>query len=318
MNMNKKIKLKSILIKNNTYFIFIAIFIVCSILSPSFFSVRNLHNILLQQMAPIMVAVGMLMVILTGGIDLSVGSQMALGASLSSILIVNGGMNWVLAIVIAVAVCAVLGVVTGVLVAYMRFQGFVASLAIMTIARGIAYVVTNAAPIRTEDGTLNILAKGDVIEPIIVIGILMILLFIFIQKFTSYGRIVIATGSNKTAVDLAGIRVNKYISSVYIISAALAGLAGVLVAARSSTGTPTIGEGQELDAIAACVIGGANLAGGSGEVLRTVFGALILALITNIMNLCAVPAYPQDIIKGVIIIGAVMLQVVTNKTDETV
>lgn len=316
--MNKKIKLKSILIKNNTYFIFIAIFIVCSILSPSFFSVRNLHNILLQQMAPIMVAVGMLMVILTGGIDLSVGSQMALGASLSSILIVNGGMNWVLAIVIAVAVCAVLGVVTGVLVAYMRFQGFVASLAIMTIARGIAYVVTNAAPIRTEDGTLNILAKGDVIEPIIVIGILMILLFIFIQKFTSYGRIVIATGSNKTAVDLAGIRVNKYISSVYIISAALAGLAGVLVAARSSTGTPTIGEGQELDAIAACVIGGANLAGGSGEVLRTVFGALILALITNIMNLCAVPAYPQDIIKGVIIIGAVMLQVVTNKTDETV
>ena len=122
-------------------------------------------------------------------------------------------------------------------------------------------------------------------------------------------------GSNTEAVKLSGIRVKRYILSVYVISSVLATLAGVFVAARSNVGNSTIGEGQELDAIAACVIGGASLAGGKGSVTKTVIGALTLALIGNIMNLLSVPAYPQRIIKGFIIIIAVLLQVVTDKSE---
>ena len=310
--------IKKILIENNTYLIFAGLFVVCCFMSPSFFTPMNLTNIMLQQIAPILVAIGMLFVILTGGIDLSVGSIMALGASLCAILITEAGMAWGLAIIVSVAVCALLGIATGILVAYLKFQGFVASLAMMTIARGIAFMLTNGSPIKMEDGTLNTLVKSESGYPILIIGLVIILAFIFIQHFTSYGRIVIATGSNITAVELAGIRVKKYVSSVYIVSAVLSAFAGILVAARSSTGTATIGDGQELDAIAACVIGGASLAGGSGDVLKAVFGSLVLSLITNIMNLCAVPAYPQDVIKGLIIVGAVLLQVTTNKKDETV
>ena len=154
--------------------------------------------------------------------------------------------------------------------------------------------------------------------PILWIILALIILFCLIQKFTAYGRIVIALGSNSKAVELAGIRVKTYLVSVYAISAMLASLGGIFIAARASTGSGTIGQGQELDAIAACVIGGASLAGGKGEVFKGVIGALVLALISNIMNLMAVPAYPQDIIKGIIIVVAVLLQTVSDKADTTV
>ena len=146
--------------------------------------------------------------------------------------------------------------------------------------------------------------------------VLIIIVFVIIEKYTAYGRLVIASGSNIEAVKLSGIRTQRYILSVYVISAALSTLAGVFIAARSNVGNSTIGEGQELDAIAACVIGGASLAGGKGSVTKTVIGALTLALIGNIMNLLAVPAYPQRIIKGCIIIAAVLLQVLTDKNKD--
>lgn len=151
--------------------------------------------------------------------------------------------------------------------------------------------------------------------PIIWITIAVIIVFIIVEKYTAYGRIVVAVGSNTEAVKLSGIRVKRYILSVYVISSVLATLAGVFVAARSNVGNSTIGEGQELDAIAACVIGGASLAGGKGSITKTVIGAMTLALIGNIMNLLSVPAYPQRIIKGFIIIIAVLLQVVTDKSE---
>lgn len=189
-----------------------------------------------------------------------------------------------------------------------------ASLAVMTIARGIAYTITNATPVSLKNGTLNTLTSKNFGYPIIWITIIVIAMFIVVEKYTAYGRIVVAVGSNTEAVKLSGIRVKRYILSVYVISSILASLAGVFVAARSNVGNSTIGEGQELDAIAACVIGGASLAGGKGSVTKTVIGALTLALIGNIMNLLSVPAYPQRIIKGFIIIIAVLLQVVTDKS----
>ena len=275
----------------------------------------NIRNIALQQAGPICVVLGMLFVILTGGIDLSVGSVMALGSSLAAYLIVFKNVPFQLAIVIAMVMGLAAGTVTGTLVAYAKFQGFVASLAMMTIARGAALVITNGSPIKMEGDTLSLIVKKEYGYPILIITFAIIVIFCIIQRNTAYGRIVIALGSNIEAVELAGIRVKKYLVSVYAISGMLAALGGVFIAARASTGSGVISEGQELDAIAACVIGGASLAGGKGDVFRAIIGAFILALISNIMNLMAVPAYPQDIIKGIIIIIAVLLQLVTDRKE---
>lgn len=311
--MKKENKVIRFLLDNNTYLIFLALFFICCLMSDKFFSYLNLRNILLQQSGPVLVAIGMLMVILTGGIDLSVGSVMAVGSSLTAVLMRDAGIPWGMAIMIALLCGLVMGAFTGILVAYLNFQGFVASLAVMTIARGIAYTITNATPVSLKNGTLNTLTSKDAGYPIIWMTIFIIVVFVILEKYTSYGRIVIAVGSNSEAVKLSGIRVKRYLLSVYVISSVLAMLAGVFVAARSNVGNSTVGEGQELDAIAACVIGGASLAGGKGSVTKTVIGALTLALIGNIMNLLSVPAYPQRIIKGFIIIVAVMLQVVTDR-----
>lgn len=314
--MKKGNKAIRFLLDNNTYIIFMAMFIVCCLLSDKFFSYLNLRNILLRQAGPILVAIGMLMAILTGGIDLAVGSVMAVGSSLAAVLMSNYNIPWGLSIVITLVVGILLGTFTGFLVAYLNFQGFVASLAVMTIARGIAYTITNATPVNLESGTLNTLTSKKFGYPIIFITAAIIVAFVIVEKYTAYGRIVIAVGSNSEAVKLSGIRVKRYLLSVYVISGFLAALAGIFVAARSNVGNSTIGEGQELDAIAACVIGGASLAGGKGSVTKTVIGALTLALIGNIMNLLAVPAYPQRIIKGFIIIIAVLLQIVTDGDKE--
>ncbi len=218
----RKFNLRTFLIQNNTYIIFIILFIVCCVLSENFFTVMNLRNIALQQAAPICVALGALFVILTGGIDLSVGSIMAFGACFASIMIRDMHMNFIIAILLSMVLGLLLGAFSGILVACAKMQGFVAA------------------------------------------------------------------------------------------------LAGIFVASRTVTGAATIGEGQELDAITACVIGGASLSGGSGSVLKSVFGALVLALIGNIMNLLSVPSYPQDIIKGFIIIGAVLMQLAMEKSEKTV
>ena len=306
------------LIQNNTYIIFAILFIVCCVLSSNFLTIMNLKNIALQQAAPILVALGMLFVVVTGGIDLSVGSVMAFGASFTAILIKNMNVPFLLAILAAMVLSMAMGCFTGVLVAYAKMQGFVASLAMMTIARGSAFVITNGMPITVGAGNLDQLVSGKLGYPIIWITILMIFIFAFIHKYTSFGRIVIAIGSNETAVELAGIRVKKYLVAVYSLSGVMAALAGVFVAARTVTGSATIGNGQELDAITACVIGGASLSGGKGSVVKSVVGALVLALIGNIMNLMSVPSYPQDIIKGFIIIGAVLLQLTMEKSEKTI
>lgn len=316
-NGKKSNPLKTLLIQNNTYLIFLALFFACTLLSSNFLTSMNIRNIALQQAAPILVAIGMLFVVLTGGIDLSVGSVMAFGSSLSSILVTHFGVNFILAIFIALVAGFLFGVLTGSLVAYAGMQGFVASLATMTIARGGALMLTNGQPIKIPQGTISLLVDRSHLFPILIITGLIIILFVLVQRYTAFGRIVIAIGSNSSAVELAGIRVKRYTMSVYAISGVLAALAGVYICARASTGSATIGNGQELDAIAACVIGGASLAGGRGWVFKTVIGALVLALIGNIMNLTAVPPYPQDIIKGIIIILAVLLQIFTSRSDRS-
>ncbi|MFD1425956.1 ABC transporter permease [Kroppenstedtia sanguinis] len=316
--MRRKFDWKEFIINNNTFVILLLLIVVSACMSDTFLTMMNMRNIMLQQAGPILVAIGLLFVILTGGIDLSVGSIMALGSTVSAILITDIGLHFTGSIVVAVLVGLLLGLFSGVLVAYAGMQGFVATLATMTIARGIAFVITEGRPIKVETGTINTLVSEDYMYPIIWITLLLIIVFMVIHRYTGYGRKVIATGSNETALQLAGVPTKRYVMSTYALSGALAALAGIFVAARSSTGSATVGMGQELDAIAAVVIGGASLMGGRGFVLNTVAGALILGLIGNIMNLMAVPSYPQDIIKGIIIVAAVLLQIVTSKKDRTI
>ncbi|MDR1575086.1 MAG: ABC transporter permease [Treponema sp.] len=314
----KGMDIKKTLIQNNTYLILLLLVIISSLLTSDFLTWMNIRNIFMQQAGPICMAIGMLFVILTGGIDLAVGSYMAIGVSMMGVLLVNNNMPTSAAVVLALLTGLVLGSVTGVLVAYANMQGFIASLAMMTVARGLSFVLTFGVPIRLPLGTIDLMVAQSARYPIFFITVGVILLFMFIQHFTTYGRIVIACGSNRNAVELAGIRVRRYITSVYALSGLLSVFAGMVVAARVSTASPNLGSGYELNAIAACAIGGASLAGGVGSVLKAMAGVMVLALIGNVMNLMSVPPYPQDIIKGGIIILAVLLQLATSKAERSV
>jgi ribose transport system permease protein len=206
---------------------------------------------------------------------------------------------------------------------------FVASLAMMTMARGLVLFVANGAPIMLPENSIEWISTYKIVaatpEMAATIGEVtpllgaflaaVVVIMWFVMKYTSFGRLVYGIGSNEMAVRLAGINVRRIKMSVYLISGLLCGIAGVLSATRSKVGAPVLGQGWELDAIASCVIGGASLAGGKGTPVKALVGVFVLALIGNIMNLLAVPSYPQDIIKGAIIIIAVLLQT-TSFRDE--
>lgn len=306
---------KNIFKKFSTYIIFVLLVVVCIIISPDFFTPTNISNIGKQYAGLTIVSMGMLMVVLTGGIDLSVGSIAALGSVITSSCLAYLGFSLFFSIIAALLCGLVLGLITGILVSYAKMAPFIASMAMMTMVRGLSLVIANGGPITTPDDTISRIGKGllfNTIPVLVVIAIVVVLIFWFIQKYTAFGRIVIAIGSNETSVHLAGLRVRLYKMSVYAISGVCSAMYGVIVCSRSAIGSPVLGIGMELDAIAACVIGGASLAGGEGWFVRTVIGVLILALIGNIMNLLAVPSYPQDIIKGLIIVVSVLLQSATS------
>lgn len=321
----------ALLVKYNIYIMLVALVVASTLLSEHFLTVQNIHN-LLRQLAPLaLVSIGMLLVVLTGGIDLSVGSVAAIGgmgvAMAMPALPFDGGLALLLCVLGAVLFGAALGAVNGLLVSGFGMASFVATLAMMTMARGLAYMLSNGQPVRfpRDLPTAQILtgfgAKGlpGLGTPWPVVAALaIVLLFIFLLRRTSWGRLTVATGSNETAVRLAGLPVWRFKFLAYTICGGLSALAGIMVTARTAVGTPVTGVGLELDAIAACVIGGALLSGGRGTVTHTMIGVLILGLIGNIMNLMSVPAYPQQIIKGVIIILAVLLQGVGLRANRRV
>ena len=322
--------LVSILVSYNTYIMLIALVVISTLLSEHFLTLQNLFN-LLRQLAPLaLVSIGMLLVILTGGIDLSVGSVAAIGgmgvAMAMPALPFDGVAALPICVFGAVLFGALLGAINGALVAGFGMASFVATLAMMTMARGLAYMLSNGQPVRfpRDLPTAQILtgfgSKGlpgtGLPWPVLAVAVV-IVLFVFLLHRTNLGRLTVATGSNEDAVRLAGLPVWRYKFLAFTLCGALSALAGIFVTARTAVGTPVTGIGLELDAIAACVIGGALLSGGRGTVTNTMIGVLILGLIGNIMNLMSVPAYPQQIIKGVIIVFAVLLQNVSGEAKRT-
>ncbi len=323
---NRQINVKNILLKYNAVLILIALIIASTILSDAFFTVTNIFNLLRQLVPMTLATLGMLLVVLTGGIDLSVGSVTAMGGMITAIMIQNAGMvSGASMIVILIAVLGIgflIGCMSGAFVVVLKMAPFVATLATMTIIRGAAYMTSNGQPIRlsSEYDTSAMMVKfgsqgipGIGLPWPVVLIIAVIVLMWLVMRNTVFGRLVIAFGSNETAVRLAGINVNKYKFFAYAICGMLCALGGFILTSRVAVASPAVSTGMELDAIAACVIGGASLMGGKGSVGNTIIGVLVLGLITNVMTLLSIAAYPQQIIKGLIIVLAVFLQYITNK-----
>ncbi|TVZ28315.1 ribose transport system permease protein [Gillisia sp. Hel_I_86] len=299
------------LIKYNTIFIFIVLVIFSAVISDVFLTSVNLSNLLKQVSGLGIISIGMLIVILTGGIDLSVGSMVALLAVTFALLV-----NMVIlpvAILLTIIIGFSLGSVSGYLVAYQKMAPFVATLALMTIARGLGFIYSKGSPItfKTPGGEfMSNFANNSTlgIPNIAIVFFIIVIMTMVMLRYNVFGRLIIAIGSNEEASRLSGIKVNKYKFLVYAISGALAATAAIIVASRTNLGSPNMGMAWELDAIAAVVIGGASLNGGKGTAINTLMGVLILGLIGNILNLLNVPSYPQQVVKGVIIIFAVLLQ----------
>lgn len=299
------------LIKHNTIFIFIMLVIFSALISDVFFTETNLSNLLKQISGIGIISIGMLIVILTGGIDLSVGSMVALLAVTFAILV-----NIVvlpLAILLTVLLGFALGSFSGYLVAYQKMAPFIATLALMTIARGLGFIYSKGAPVTFETAGGEFMSDFANNSTLFVPNIAFVFFIIVaaaavMLKYNVFGRLVIAMGSNEEATRLSGIKVSKYKFLVYAISGSLAAIAAIVTASRTNLGSPNMGVGWELDAIAAVVIGGASLNGGKGNAVNTLMGVLILGLIGNILNLLNVPSYPQQVVKGGIIILAVLFQ----------
>ncbi len=295
------------------YGIVIAFFALCaalSLLNPYFLTPLNITNVLRQASINGILAIGQTFVILTGGIDLSVGSLLAVCGILGASLVTgaNPG-NPLAAVALGIGVGLGLGAVNGALVARLRVPPFVATLGMLSVARGLTFIANDGMPVPRLSPDFLKLGQGFVAGvpvPVVLFGATALAAWA-VLRFTTYGRYVYATGGNERSARTSGIGTRKVIFSVYAISGALAGLSGMVLAARTTSALPQAGLSYELDAIAAVVIGGTSLTGGVGSVVGTLFGALIIAVINNGLDLMGVSSYYQQVIKGAIIVLAVLL-----------
>lgn len=306
----KSNKLKSL----GLVFVIFAIIIVMSIVSPVFLTQVNIINVFRQISINGIIAVGMTFVILTGGIDLSVGSVVAITSVFCGYALENG-MSWLGACILAVGISMLFGIFNGTMIAYVGFQPFIATLATVTMGRGIALAFSDGKPFAIKDEMFRYIGQGYVgIIPVpVIILIIVVMIGLIILKTTTFGRYVFAIGGNKNAAKLSGVRTKRVELMVYVISSICASIAGMILSARISSGQPTAGSGYELDAIAAVAIGGTSMSGGIGSLVGTVYGFIILGLMTNSMNLLNINSFYQEIAKGALIIVAVFLDMISKR-----
>lgn len=289
--------------------VLLAMIIVGSLVSPDFLTSRNALNVLAFSSIIALLAVGQFFVVLTGGIDLSVGAVLAL-ATVVAALTMQAGLGAGEAVGITLAVCAAVGILTGGLIVYLGIPPFIATLAMMTALQGFSYIIQSTSLISIENQTfVNIFSEGSLLglQSPVFIFVSVTIIAAFVARYTVFGRELYAIGGNREAARLSGLPVNRNLMVTYALSAVLAGLAGLLAAAQLYQGSSLIGRGYELDAIAAVVVGGATLMGGRGDPISAVVGVFILSTIVNIMNLMGISSEPQLVIKGVVILLAVYL-----------
>ena len=297
------------------FLVFLAICVILSFLSPAFLTVRNALNVFRQVSITGIIGVGMTFVILTGGIDLSVGSLLALAGVLAAGLQIRHGAGPFLMVVLPIVVVTCLGMLVGFIISKFKVPPFVATLGMMSAARGMTLIYTDGYPISGLSRSFRVLGSG-MVGPVpvpIIIYVFVVVVGAIVLSQTKFGRYVYAIGGNEEAVRLSGIPTSRYKMIIYGISAFTAALSGVILAARLSSGQPTAGEGYELDVIAAVVIGGTSLQGGRGSAFGTFIGALLIGVLTNGFNLMNISPFYQQFVKGVIIVAAVIMEQMRSK-----
>lgn len=320
-----KAKTEQLFKKYGIFFIFVGMVVLMSILSPAFLKVGNLLNVVRQISVIGLIACGVTMVIITTGIDLSSGSVLALSAVVAasfaqradwaSKMYPNIDVPVIVPILLGILVGILCGAIVGVIIAKTKIPPFIATLGMMIVARGAALIYSDGRPISSLKDSYNFIGQGKVLGipfPIIVLAVMAAITHILLTN-TKFGKYVYAIGGNENAAVVSGINVNKYKVLIYTYAGMLSGMAGIVLSSRISSGQPGLGVSYELDAIASAVIGGTSLNGGIGKITGTIIGALIIGVLNNGLDLLNVSAYWQQIVKGFIIVAAVILDERKNR-----
>ena len=288
----------------------VAVCVWLAFMSPNFLTVSNSFDVMRQVSINALIAFGMTLSILLGGIDLSVGSILAVSSVLAA-MTMRGGHNAGLAVGIAILAGAGMGLLNGVIIAKGRVAPFIATLGMLTLLRGVALVLSKGSPISGFSSHFFAMLGGGYVARLIPVPVVLMLamfaLFWFVLTRTVFGRHVYATGGNAEAAKLSGVNTNRVQILAYTVSGAMAALAGVILTSRLDSAQPTAGAGYELDAITAVVLGGTSLAGGRGWIFGTLVGALLIGVLNNGLNLMGVSSFYQQVVKGSVILLAVLL-----------
>lgn len=315
MEATNKTKLITTLQRASGLFLLFVVAIIFSLSSDRFLTVSNLTNIALQTSVVAVATIGMALTMLMAGIDLSVGSVAALSGALAAGLMSRNGLPVSAAILLGIAAGSFLGMVNGVLSVYGKLPPFVATLAMLGVARGLTLVYTEGRPISGLPESFTNLGSGS-LGPIpmpVIIWLVILLLVFLILRFTKFGLYIYAIGGNEETARLAGVPTNRIKVIVYALSGGLASITGVLLTARLWSAQPQMAAGMELDAIAASVLGGVSLFGGVGDVVGACIGALIVGMLGNGLNLLRIPSYYQQVIKGVVFVLAVVFDMYAKR-----
>ncbi len=322
-NPNKKNMIALIFGRFGAFFGLLFLVIFLSITSDVFLGASNLSNIARQATVNAFLSIGLLMAIITAGIDLSVGSILALSMCSLAIMAIKWGINPYLAMAVSLLVGLFVGWINGILLTKLHLpHPFIATLGTMNIARGLALIITGASPISGFDraGAPQVLVLGaGSVGPIpvaFIVVVIVYLLFHIILTRTPFGRHIYAVGGNISAARLSGINVSRTLVTVYSLSGLMAGMAALMLAGRTNSGFPNAGDGYELDAIAAVIIGGASFSGGSGTIGGTAIGVLLIAVLRNGLVLLNVPTEWQTVAIGLVIIGAVSIDMLRQRAQQ--
>lgn len=304
------------LIKDNVvWLMLIALIIMFSFLTPMFFTSGNLITILRQVSNTGILAVAMAFVVISGGIDLSIGNMMGIVGMVTALLLTRSGLPIVLCCVLGVLLAGVFGLINGLLVTYTRMPPLIMTLGMSYICLGLAFLTTGGFPVYDLPPAIKILGQGYILGKVpvcVLILIAIVVLGALILSKTNYGRYIYAIGSNEEAARLSGININRIRVSVYVISGILAGLSGLLMMSRVNSGQAKNGNGMEMDALIACVVGGVSVTGGEGKASGIIGGMLVMGVLANGMAVMGLNEYTQTLVKGLVLVTVVAVDSFTR------
>lgn len=307
--------MKQILKKFSTLIILLVLFVLFSVASENFLKFSNILNVLRQISVLGILTCGMTFVIISGGMDLTVGAYLGLTGVIAAKLMGEAAFPIPVAILLTVLIITLLGLATGCLIVTLNVSAIVITLGMMTVVRGLAYILSGGLPVYDLPESIVNFGQGYVCGiPIpVIVMLFVVVVMAFVLKYSYFGRYIYAIGGNVEAAKLAGVAVGKITASLYAISAFLAAIAGIVLAGRISSGAPASGTGTEMDVVTAVVIGGVSVNGGKGTMAGAFFGAVIIGILSNGLTILNVGEYYQQVVKGVVLILAVAFDVLANK-----